>query len=160
MVVRAGRWTAEVPEDGVTVFLIGMRVNRPLRVDRWWPVFRAMPRMLRHLAEHPEAGLLGWRPWFGRTTLLLTYWRSVEHLLAFAGDQAAPHAPAWRDFNRRVGADGTVGVWHETYQVRRGSAEAVYVNMPPFGMAAATTSVPVTPATTSARRRLGDAGRS
>ncbi|SHG49380.1 protein of unknown function [Streptoalloteichus hindustanus] len=154
MPVLAGRWTAEVPEEGVAVFLIGMRINRPLRVDRWWPVLTAMPRMLRHLAEHPGAGLLGSHTWLGRTTILLSYWRRVEDLLAFAGDRDAPHAAAWRDFNRRVGGDGTVGVWHETYLARPGSAEAVYVNMPAFGLAGATSPVRVTPATTSARRRL------
>lgn len=46
--------------DGVVMFLIGMRINRPLEVHRWGPVFVAMPRMLRWLDQHPEAGLLRW----------------------------------------------------------------------------------------------------
>ena len=54
--IRAGRYTADLEGvDGeIVVFLIGMRVNRPWKVPRWWPVFSAMPRMLRHLEQHPE----------------------------------------------------------------------------------------------------------
>lgn len=152
--VMAGRYTALVPQEGAVVFLIGMRFNRLWRVDRWWPVFVAMPRMLRHLAKDPELGLLGYHLWFGRTVLVLQYWRSTEHLVAFASDPHAPHAVAWRDFNRRVGAGGTVGIWHETYEVRQGHYESVYANMPRFGLAAATTHVPVGPGTGSARARL------
>jgi hypothetical protein len=37
-----------------------MRVNRPLKVGKWVPVFLAMPKMLRWLDQHPEAGLLNW----------------------------------------------------------------------------------------------------
>jgi hypothetical protein len=54
-----------------------------------------------------------------------------------------PHHAAWREFNRRVGTGGDVGVWHETYQVRAGQHESVYANMPMFGLAAAGTHVPV-----------------
>jgi hypothetical protein len=25
--------------------------------------------------------------------------------------------PAWRDFNRAVGSDGSVGIWHANYQL-------------------------------------------
>lgn len=55
--VNAGRWTI-APGAEVTAFLIGMRVNHPLRVHRWGPAFTAMPRMMAHLAKHPEAGML------------------------------------------------------------------------------------------------------
>jgi hypothetical protein len=59
--IRAGRYTADLSDldDEVVVFLIGMRVNRPWRVTEWWPVFTAMPRMLRYLQQHPDKGLLG-----------------------------------------------------------------------------------------------------
>ena len=72
--VQAGRFTIENDQD-VTVFLIGMRFNKPWQVHRWLPVFSAMPRMLAHLERHPEVGMLGQRTWLGRTTLLLSYWR-------------------------------------------------------------------------------------
>lgn len=151
--VYPGRWTAEVGEDGVVVFLIGMRFNRWWRVDKWWRVLTAMPPMLRHL-EKNDLGLLGWRMWPGRTLLLVQYWRSVDELYRFASDPTAPHAAAWREFNRKVGSDGTVGVFHETYVVGPGSAETVYDNMPMTGLAAATTHVAVGPGRQTARKRL------
>lgn len=63
--VFPGRYTAEVHDQAATVFLIGMRFNHWWRVDKWWPVFVAMPRMLRHLAGDPDSGLLGWHLWPG-----------------------------------------------------------------------------------------------
>lgn len=153
--VFRGRYTADVGPEGAVVFLIGMRFNHWWRVDKWWPVFVAMPRMLWHLAADPASGLLGFHLWPGRTVLVLQYWRSTEELIAFASHSTAPHAAAWREFNRRVGADGSVGIWHETYEVREGHAEAIYANMPAFGLAAATTHVPATAGRGSARARLG-----
>lgn len=151
--VHPGRFTAPGDVD-VTVFLIGMRFNRPHRVDAWWPVFTAMPRMLRHLAANPEVGMLGHHLWPGRTTLLLSYWRDAAALQAFAADSAAPHLQPWRDFTRRIGSNGTVGIWHETYLVPAGHHEAVYVNMPVFGLAGATAQLPVGPGRNTARQRL------
>ncbi len=134
--VQAGRRSAEIEGDFV-VFLIGMRVNQPWKLRQWVPVARAMQRMQVMLAERPELGCLGVENWFGRTTISLQYWRSFEHLDRFAQDQDLPHLDAWRDFNRRVRDSGDVGIWHETYQVRSGAYEAIYGNMPDFGLAAA-----------------------
>jgi len=55
-------------------------------------------------------------------------------LLAYASDRTAEHYPAWREFNRKIGTSGDVGIWHETYAVPRGNFESVYVNMPAFGL--------------------------
>ncbi|MFC0358225.1 MULTISPECIES: DUF4188 domain-containing protein [Kytococcus] len=136
MSTRFTRYTAS-PEGEVTVFLIGMRVNSPLQVRRWGPVVMAMPRMLRYLSSTPEAGMLGHHQWFGRTTILLSYWRSPEHLQRFAADAEGPHLEPWRRF-RALAQDGDVGVWHETYVAGPGSREAVYANMGEgFGLAGA-----------------------
>ena len=40
--------------------------------------------------------------------------------------------PAWRAFNRAVGSNGSVGIWHETYLVGPGNYEVLLRNMPPF----------------------------
>lgn len=152
--VARGRYTAEYGEQGVTVFLIGMRFNHWWRVDKWWLVFAGMPRMLRYLDADPTSGLLGWRIWPGRNILVVQYWRSTEELINFASDSTAPHAAAWRAFNRKIGSDGSVGIWHETYDVPAGHIETIYGNMPPFGLAAATRRVPVDAARGSARGRL------
>ena len=153
--VFPGRYTAAPETETVTVFLIGMRANR------WWKlpvVVRtavAMPRMLIHLERHPETGLLGYHQWLGRTTMLLSYWQSPEHLQRFAADRDAPHLGPWRDFMRRVADTGDVGVWHETYEVPTSSLEVVYNGMPRFGLAGATEHVPVGRGTATARQRLG-----
>ncbi|EDY17826.1 conserved hypothetical protein [Chthoniobacter flavus Ellin428] len=116
------------------VFLIGMRINRPWKVHRWLPVFFEMPRMLAELKRQPELGMLGGHLWFGRTIILLQYWRSFEALTAYARRPDLQHLPAWGRFRQRVGTSGDVGIWHETYPVSEGQYESIYANMPPFGL--------------------------
>ena len=145
------RMTAELDGDFV-VFVIGMRINRLWKVHKWWPVFSAMPRMLRELAAHPESGFLGAIRGF---PTIVQYWRSFDHLERYARDHDREHWPAWVDFNRRVRvASGDVGIWHETFLVDR--AESMYVSTKPMGLAAATTLVPVTGRHDRARARFAD----
>ena len=136
------------------VFLIGMRVNRVWKVGSWWPVASAMPRMLQELAAHPELGYLGGNACFGRSTIMVQYWRSFEQLEAYARNRNAEHLPAWGAFNRRVGTNGDVGIWHETYLSGPGRYENVYVNMPPFGLGAVATRTPVGARADTARARI------
>jgi hypothetical protein len=152
MKVHTGRHTAHMTDDFV-VFLIGMRVNKLLKIHRWLPVAIAMPKMLRVIDQHPELGCLGYQQWFGRTTIAVQYWKDFESLDRFARDKDLPHLEPWRAFNRAVRDSGDVGIWHETYCVRAAAQESVYGNMPVFGLAAATGHVPVaTRASTSAVR--------
>lgn len=131
--INPKRLTATLDGDFV-VFLIGMRINQPLKIHKWLPVARAMPRMLKELSQRPELGLLNYEMWFGRTFILVQYWRSMEQLMSYAKSKDSEHLPAWRAFNQAVGIDGTVGIWHETYAASAGSHENVYVNMPAFGL--------------------------
>ena len=156
--IRNERLTASLEGDFV-VFLIGMRINKPLQVHKWLPVVQAMPRMLKELYRQPELGLLHADMWFSRTTLMVQYWRSMEQLLAYAKSKNAEHLPAWQAFNRSVGTDGSVGIWHETYAVSPGSHESVYGNMPAFGLGKAGTLLPATGLRHSAAGRLGAAQR-
>jgi hypothetical protein len=140
----------------LVVFLIGMRFNRPWRVDKWMPAFLAMPRMLAELSRDPESGLLGYRLTFGGDgPVVIQYWSSREKLYDYASAPSSEHRPAWTAFNRRArNAAGAVGIWHETYQVER--AETMYVGMPVSGLARATESVPVGRAGDRARQRIAD----
>ncbi|GIH09182.1 transcriptional regulator [Rhizocola hellebori] len=150
-----GRMTADIEGDFV-VFLIGMRFNKPWKVHKWWAVFTAMPRMLKVLYRRPETGFLG--ATFAITAtgpLLVQYWRSAEQLEAFARDASMPHNPAWKSFNRAIGGNGDVGIWHETYQVPAGKYETVYGNMPRVGLAKAAEHVPVARKGDSAAQRRG-----
>jgi hypothetical protein len=127
------RMTGRLEGDFV-VFLIGMRVNRWWKIHKWVRVAAAMPRMIRELESKSDLGFLGAEQWFGRTTIMVQYWRSMEALLGYAKSRNAEHLPAWRAFNKLVGTNGDVGIWHETYCVHPGDYENVYVNMMPFGL--------------------------
>jgi hypothetical protein len=137
------------------VFLIGMRINKPLRIDKWLPVANAMPKMLKELYANPELGLIHHEMWFSRTLVLIQYWRSIEQLIAYAKNRNAEHLPAWQAFNKAVGTDGSVGIWHETYMVSDKKYETVYANMPPFGLGKAGTLVEARSGYQSATARLG-----
>ena len=158
MTVHKGRFTAEIEGDFV-VFLIGMRFNHPLQVRQWWPVFVAMPMMLRTLGAHPELGCLGFQTWPGRTMLVLQYWRDFESLDRFARDKDLPHLEPWRRFDAAARNTAAVGVWHETFQVRAGDYEAIYANMPAFGLARAGAHQPVGRKGDTAATRIGRAER-
>ena len=152
--IFAGRHTARI-EGSFVVFLIGMRINRLFAVSKWLPVARAMPGMLEELKKNPESGFLGagivmnWRG-----VMTVQYWRSFEHLHAYAHARDALHLPAWRAFNRAVGGDGSVGIWHETYVVQPGNSESIYVNMPSVGLAQASQLEPIGASTDNARARI------
>ena len=148
-------------EGGVVLFLIGMRLNKPWKLWKWLPVFAAMPRMLKELAARPELGLLSARGHFGlRNFMVLQYWRSAEHLRAYAHAANQAHLPAWQAFNRAVGTGGDVGIWHETYVVPEGYLESVYVNMPRYGLGLAGALFPAKGERASASKRLGRVGLS
>lgn len=147
------RLTARLDGDFV-VFLIGMRINKPWLIHKWWPVASAMPRMLRELQAQPDSGLLHAEMWFSRTIIQVQYWRSMAQLLAYAKNKDAQHLPAWAAFNASVGTDGTVGIWHESYAVGPGRYETVYVNMPAFGMGRAGELSPARGRMASAEQRL------
>src|ERR1700722_11529361 len=95
--------------DGeVVVFLIGMRLNKPWKIHKWLPVALAMPRMLKELSEHPDAGCLGYEQHLG---VIIQYWRSFDHLERYARNRDSVHWPAWMAFNRKVGStSGDVGI--------------------------------------------------
>ena len=151
--IRRERLTANLSGEFV-VFLIGMRINNPLKVHKWLPVATAMPRMVKELSQQPELGFIHSEMWFSRTIILVQYWRSMEQLLAYAKNKNSEHLPAWQAFNKSIGTDGSVGIWHETYAASPGSYENVYVNMPPFGLGKAGTLQPASAGKQSAAGRL------
>ncbi len=155
--VIPGRFTAEINAEFV-VFLIGMRVNNIWAIDKWLPTASAMRPMLATLRQYPEKGFLGQESFYRFLPLevmLITYWKSFEHLENFARNADDPHLESWRKFNKSIGSDGSVGIWHETFLVRSGQSESVYANMPIFGLAAATQHIPAVGKRETARRRLG-----
>jgi hypothetical protein len=145
------KMSAEIDGEFV-IFLIGMRINKPWKIHKWWPVFRSMPPMLRELTAKPEAGLLGYT--FG-WPVIVQYWRSFEQLEAYARSQDQLHWPMWVKFNQKIRhTSGDVGIWHETYRVQPGHYETIYSSMPPFGLGRAGRLVAITGRRESARGRM------
>lgn len=160
MQIHKGRYAANMDGDFV-VFLIGMRINRLTLIHKWLPVALAMPRMLKELFRRPELGLLHAHACVsGRTLMTVQYWKSFEHLYAYSQAKDLKHLPAWAAFNRKVGGNGSVGVFHESYLVKAGQYECVYVNMPTTGLAKAGEMVPAVARMRDARSRLAAAQES
>jgi hypothetical protein len=154
--VLNGRFTAHTDEPFV-VFLIGMRINQLLEFRKWMPTARTMGPMIRELYQHPEKGFLGGQTFmYWRGVGLIQYWRSFAHLERFARNPSDPHLPAWQHFNKTVGTNGSVGIWHETFMVPARQYEAIYNNMPVFDFAAATQHMPIVGKRETARGRLAE----
>ena len=130
--VSKERLTA-VAEGDFVLFLIGMRINNWFAIHRWWPVFAAMPKMLKELHINRDLGFLSYQMWFSRTIILVQYWESAEKLIAYSKAKDSEHLPAWREYNQAAMKSDAVGIWHETYVIEKSKTENIYVNMPPFG---------------------------
>lgn len=151
------RMTADVDGEFV-VFLIGLRINKPWKIHKWLPVVMAMPKMIKELSQNPELGLISYESWFGRTTIMIQYWKSFEQLESYAKNKSASHLHAWAEFNRKVGSNGDVGIWHETYISQKGKYECVYNNMPRFGLANAGAHIHATGKFKAAGDRMNASG--
>ncbi len=135
-----------------------MRVNNFFAFKQWFSVAKAMGPMLDVLSRYPEKGLLSresFYRFFPLEAVFITYWKSFEHLENFARNPHDPHLEAWRELNLKFSNNDSVGFWHETYIIQAGQCEAIYGNMPIFGLASATKHVPIVKKNETARRRLG-----
>lgn len=151
MNIHNQRLSAEIKGDFV-LFLIGMRVNKWWLPHKWIPVARAMTAMVKELKATPNLGLLN--VIFG-AKVSVQYWRSFEHLEAYARSKNYAHLPAWKSFNQAIKNSGNaVGIWHETYLIKAGQYESVYNGMPAFGLGAAGKLVPATGNKETAKGRL------
>ena len=150
------RMAAHIEGDFV-VFLIGMRINKVLRPDKWLPVASAMPRILSELTSDEASGLLGFRTLRDglRNVSLIQYWRSFDHLHRYAREGGSEHFAAWLEYNRKAASGGAVGIWHETYLVRAGEYEGFYNNMPAYGLGKAAGLVEASGIRRTATGRLG-----
>lgn len=136
---------AAIDNEKVVVFLIGMRSIKWWKISRAFKIGQQMSAMQKELTTQ-DVGCLNVENWFGRTTISLQYWRSFEELEAYA--HASTHLNAWKKF----AYDGSIAIWHETYEVNR--YEAVYAAMPPFGLGKAIGTVPAKGAMKTARKRI------
>lgn len=152
MAIIQRRVTAKIEGDFV-VFLIGARINKPWKLAELIWFLPLMQRMLKELEARPDSGFMGYET-MGIGTLV-QYWRSLDQLMAYARARDSVHFPAWVEFNKRIGSNGDIGIWHETYCVRAGEYECVYNNMPAYGLARVASLVDATGTHQTARGRLG-----
>jgi hypothetical protein len=146
--VRPGRWTAQIDGDFV-VFVIGAQIAPDQDLAEAIDDYSGgMLPMIDYLMEHPELGLLGFHA--PSPFLTVQYWRSFDHLEAFARNDTAPHLQAWRKYQQRASGTGRSGIFHETFLVKAGDYEAIYDNMPPTGLGVFAS---LQPATNSSRAR-------
>lgn len=152
MITINRRTTSKIEGDFV-VFLIGARFNRWWRLPKHLWFLSTMSKMLKELEANPASGFLGYQALSFTTTL--QYWRTLDQLIAYARNRDDGHYPYWVKFNREIGSNGDIGIWHETYPVRAGEYEAIYNNMPLFGLGKIGQQLDATGARTTARGRLG-----
>lgn len=152
--IHKGRYTTDINQEEFAVFIIGLRINQLFSFTKWVPVFKAMGPMIKELYQNPQLGFLHYEILFGwRRITLIQYWKGFEELVNYAhGDT---HLLAWKSFNQKVNDNGSVGIFHETFQVERGSCESIYNNMPMTGLAKAFAHVPVSSHHNTAKKRMG-----
>lgn len=154
--VMPGRFTAQI--DGpFVVFRLSIYINRLLLFWKWIPTLRSLMPIIRRLTRTKATGLLHS---FAISYILrgkgfVQYWQSLDDLEAFARGETSPYFELWRCYHDSPGADGSVGIWYETFLVESQKYEVVYDNMPISGLAAASTHVPAVGRLATARRRLG-----
>jgi len=153
--------------DGpLALFLIGVRIHQPWRLNVVSQVIRAMPPMIAELernkaaaakGEEESLGYLGSRSTVDLTgTTMIQWWRSTEDIYSYASSPDHEHREAWLEFYRRAkAAPKALTIWHETYAVEPGGAESLYATDRPYGLGAVAGVVPVGKRGETARERIG-----
>jgi hypothetical protein len=115
---------SEYPE--LVMVLLGLRVRSVRGLFSALRIGRGLATIQR---DAPE-GLLAHDNflWGWNHVGIRQYWRDLESLERFT--RSAPHSGWWKSFLRD---NGGAGFWHEAYS--RNGIEAVYLDMPPVGLA-------------------------
>lgn len=61
--MNKGRYTV-LPSESITLFLIGLRVNKWYKIHKWLPVLLVMPPMLNELLKNKSLGCLSYEMFF------------------------------------------------------------------------------------------------
>ncbi len=150
--MHKGRYTVQNEKD-VVVLIIGMKIHKLFHFHQWIPIMKSMGTMLKELYSNSSHGFLHGEVclnWKGVT--VIQYWESFEKLEAYAHNET--HRQFWRYYNQKAAQKNVVGIFHETYIVPAKNYEAIYVNMPKFGLGKALPFEEVDKHTNSSRERL------
>jgi hypothetical protein len=127
--------SAEIKEP-MCLFLVGMQCRSWKSMWKIPFILIRMRKIYGELLSNKDSGFL-WGKFFTsnrpKTTLLLSYWKSSEHIERFISDKKFSHHQATKDYYKRLGQDPNIGIWHETYEINPGQAETLYYGMNPFG---------------------------
>ncbi|KAF4637386.1 hypothetical protein G7Y89_g684 [Cudoniella acicularis] len=149
--VRLGRMTAQVVDEdssvskgsskGVVIFLLGARSNDTMR-GIFTPGYKESGDLFGAMWRDLSANREKWG-YLGKTSTLIatddensnsmawiSYWRSLEHLQAFAHGEMHKKGRNWY----LKGKYRNFGIMHETYVVPAGNWETIYLNFTPFGL--------------------------
>jgi len=151
--------STSVIEGDFVVFLIGARFGHNPFDGANKLVGEPFGEMIKELNQDSESGYLG-GDLYGSlessksSTLMVQYWRSYEQLRHYAQSSLQKHLKAWQQYAKLPDEQQRLaGIWHETYLVRDGEYEAIYVHMPPIGLGLATRNL--TPAIGKMRNSAG-----
>ncbi|MDF0529667.1 DUF4188 domain-containing protein [Tsukamurella sp. 8F] len=147
--------------DDLVVFVLGMKVHRPWRVDQLGfatiAMFRMQAELERNLRDDASLGYLGgFNALAKQGPIVVQYWRSFEELERYARSDDHRHRPAWlKMYQLTHSARGVgYGLWHETYRVPAGEHEAIYGNMAGEGLGRAVGTVALSRRGRTSRERM------
>ncbi|KAL8767742.1 MAG: hypothetical protein Q9209_005828 [Squamulea sp. 1 TL-2023] len=153
-----GKWTAPLREDEkegdkVAVFFLGASSNHPLGI--FTPGFGEITPYLQSMwvdaeADPIKSGLIGKSTALmsvptsaassGPAIFTMSYWKSIEHLHAFA--QGPSHRKGWDWWSSKARKEFPhIGIMHETFEAPKGRWENIYEGFVPVGMGALTRKV-------------------
>lgn len=134
---------SEKPADkGLVVFILGANSNHPMGL--FAPGFKSLGDYFQNMWNDAEANREKWG-YLGKATTMpmataggnvlvtISYWKSIEHLHAFA--HGPTHRLGWDWWAAQNKKYPHIGIMHETYGVPAGGWENIYQNFQPFGMA-------------------------
>ena len=140
-------------EGDFVIFIIGARLNRWWKLPKYLWFLSTMPKMLAEVAAKPESGFLGWQSLNLTTNMqYLAVARAADRV---PRDRDQTHYPYWVKFNKEIGSNGDIGIWHETFLVRAGEDEMHLDNMPLRGLAKASKHIDAVGRAATAKGRMG-----
>ena len=158
--VFRGRYCADIEGD-FCVFHIGAILNGKVPSEKFKELGDAFNEMVKELEADPEKfGFLGASNYISAnqsvdTIMSIQYWRSQEQLNAYARDHLSKHLQGMMWTSRVVRDSAHFGIWHESYSVRAGQYESIYINCPQILLGKAGKLVPAAGHRKTARGRLG-----
>lgn len=139
-------FTARCDGDFV-VCLIGIRPNGANPFTKSFiEIGKVFRQMMSELESDRALGYMGGDIYIGAnqrksSTLCVQYWRDYESLEKWTHTKMGIHLRTIMNYKQNHQNSGEYGVWHETYKIKDGDYESIYVNMPPIGLALATEAV-------------------